>query len=414
MEMETKTATEQSTTEHYILFRDDSDAASRIGTQRVTYSGAVVCYGECSDTAAYVWRSVGKMTDDQAEYARGRLRMEFKRKLREAELREVLDKEARREQQIDVLQGDRPFQDYRRKLVILLSMPTLMDLWQRPGGEGIHNPLKAAVGMWKNEVAESLVAPLPSPEKLLRDFKTILAKQQLTPFQQEVLDACAEIVKLVKTADGCEEENAVATVRPKSKPKDKPQKPKKPRKKRESKYEDAVQEYLLALREGVMRSAIPSSKVANLSSMVIAERLKDDERFSGAKLKSIEHHVRHSEAWKNRRETLKQVYDNKTFGERILKKQALPPEIKAVVRRSEKYEAPVEECLASLRNLALLENTAREVYNEIVNDLTATSLAEYLHENYDQFKKLKIDSIASGVRSSQAWLERRVETLALE
>ena len=176
-------------TRHYVLFRDDSNAAARIGSRRITDSGIKVSYHEGCDTAAYVWRCVGKLTDGQAEYARGKLRMEFNKKLREEELEGMLDKETRRKLQIDVLRGDRPFQDYRRQLVMLLSLPTLMDLWQCKDYDAL-DPLRLAATVWKIEATDSLIAPPCSPEDEIRNFKVFLGKQKLTPFQKEVLNTC--------------------------------------------------------------------------------------------------------------------------------------------------------------------------------------------------------------------------------
>lgn len=117
------------------------------------------------------------------------------------------------------------------------------------------------------------------------------------------------------------------TRRPTNKLKNQSTRPKKPRKKRHSKYEDAVKDYLkslvtLALEDS---SKFVLDQVATLSAKVIAEHLKkNDERFAQAKINCIEDRVRRTNAWKNRKETLKPVYNTRTLQNPLPRNESLP------------------------------------------------------------------------------------------
>ena len=201
--------------EHYILFRDESVVASRIGTTRITGSGVKIAYGsaggseECDcgycenyDLAAYVWCGAGKLTGRQAGFVLDKLRMEFKRRWRiEAEAQQNLNKESEKPLRIEVFQGGR----YRKtNIIALLALPTLMDLWSRKGGESLNNPLQVAACAWIIEASDAAGSSTSLENRLLQ-FKMFLVEQELTltPFQREVLATCVRITNLVSGADGC-------------------------------------------------------------------------------------------------------------------------------------------------------------------------------------------------------------------
>ena len=102
-------------------------------------------------------------------------------------------------------------------------------------------------------------------------------------------------------------------VEEKPKPKNETAQPKKRRRIRVKKYEVPVAEYLINLREEVLVGIVPSAKVANLTAMDIAECLAKKDEFKNLKIDSIEQKVRRSEAWRNRNETFKPIYDTATF-----------------------------------------------------------------------------------------------------
>ena len=100
------------------------------------------------------------------------------------------------------------------------------------------------------------------------------------------------------------------------KPKNTPSLPKKPRKQRLKKYEVPVTEYLAALKQSILEGYTPQATVVNLSYKDIAKALAKADGFSEQQIESIEHGVRHTEAWKNRKETLKEIYDTAAFRNR--------------------------------------------------------------------------------------------------
>jgi CRISPR/Cas system-associated endoribonuclease Cas2 len=94
--------------------------------------------------------------------------------------------------------------------------------------------------------------------------------------------------------------------------KSKSSKPVKLRKERYKKYEALVEAYLEYLKKSVLEGDTPSASVANLSYKEIAKVIAKTDGFSDIQIESIEHRVRHTEAWKNRKETLKKIYDTAT------------------------------------------------------------------------------------------------------
>jgi len=187
----------QSATDFYVLFRDDSIVES----MRITKSGVKVDYGEDGDTASYVWRHVGKLTDAQARYCQDKIRLEFKRRFRVESEAGKLDKAAKLKIHIAVLPNDE--QDpkkYKGKYIVLLSFPNLVSLWQRPNRETIGNPLFCAVWRWWLEVSDS--TDLFDLKKTVSDFNFFLSGQDLSPFQQDVLTTCADIIDRIQNACG--------------------------------------------------------------------------------------------------------------------------------------------------------------------------------------------------------------------
>lgn len=113
----------------------------------------------------------------------------------------------------------------------------------------------------------------------------------------------------------------------------------KPRKRGKSKYEEAVKDYLDSLvkeaKEDPSRYIL--ARVENLSASDIAEHLKKrDSRFSKATVKSIEDRTGRTEAWKNREETLKEIYDTKTLNNPLPRNEPLPNSVHVVKKPSKK------------------------------------------------------------------------------
>jgi hypothetical protein len=94
-------------------------------------------------------------------------------------------------------------------------------------------------------------------------------------------------------------------------------KPTNTRRGRDKKYEAPVEEYIVNLREAVLDGSVPSARVANLTSMDIAEHIIKQEGFKNNLITSIEQKVRKTVAWKKRHETLKAVYETGTFINRL-------------------------------------------------------------------------------------------------
>lgn len=108
------------------------------------------------------------------------------------------------------------------------------------------------------------------------------------------------------------------------------------RKKRTSKYEDAVKGYLddLAVQVKEEPNGFICAKVMNLSAQDIAEHLKRrDERFANPTIDSIKDRIRRTEAWKNRKETLKEFYNTRTFNNPLSINEPLPHGMSVVNNR---------------------------------------------------------------------------------
>ena len=186
------------------------------------------------------------------------------------------------------------------------------------------------------------------------------------------------------------------------------------RKKKSSKYEDAVEERLHNLKNGVLQGEI-SVKIAmkQVSIKAFAKHFKENsELFGDAKIDTIEQYVGRSKAWKNRHHILQEVdgtkppsiseaYDIRTYRDGV-------SEINC---DRERYEEHVEAFLVKFRREALLKKTDIVLYNSAARNLSPKSVAGHL-KTLEPFKKTDITSIETGIKHSNAWRNRR-ETLEI-
>lgn len=132
--------------------------------------------------------------------------------------------------------------------------------------------------------------------------------------------------------------NSKQTPQSADKSKNKPIQSKKPRKKRQSKYEDAVDDRLRKIIEGVKKGMITSDDFVTLiTPKNFAKNFKEnDDRFKIPSLESIECQLRHSKAWINRKEMLKTVYDTPTLNNPLPCTEPLPNGVHPVKKPSKK------------------------------------------------------------------------------
>ena len=248
----------------------------------------------------------------------------------------------------------------------------------------------------------------PSEDVLVR---LILKYRALSPNQKELLDFATDIVHDLRQFLGISNVPPIANAT--ESPKNKPTRSKKPRKPRQSKYEDAVEERLKNIVEGVNKDYISSVEFENHTTVKsIAKYLRDnDDRFKDIKIKTIEQYVRRSDAWKNRMETLQRCYGippprlDEVYDMTKYKEEDERPPVSDVDCSRKEYEVPVEEYLANLKHSELLGKITRDEYISAVTNLTPKIIAKQLKEQ-EQFKDIEIGSIVKGVEFSDAWRNR--------
>lgn len=433
----------QSATEHFVLFRDLSEPKSRLLSEPGLLLG---------DMASYAWADVGKLTGLQAKIVRTKLAQEFD---------ELFEKEARdngwRCSDMNApYRSSRPLKIPRkdRSFVELLSLPTLRDIWQHVDHDSSTCLLELTAVIWNAKTFGSKYELWVSGEGFSQEeielfFKSSIADQKLTPCQQEILKKCADIASRVRETDDMDKlaEKAGSAPAPgsrrikgasrqpqtfvASKQTDKSSHSQTSRKPRESKYEDAVENYLRNLVDAVNRGEKPQAFAINLSSRDIAEALHKTKQFKyirkgvefETKIESIEDKVRRTDAWKKWQKQGKQeflsgvepprldaVYDQREFDPST----GLPDGVDKV-DRNEEYDAPVEDFLRALHNKVLTKKMTHEKYCATVSTLTPEVIAKRIKTqgNYPAFEKRSISTISTGVEYSTAWINR-MEILDVE
>jgi len=99
-------------------------------------------------------------------------------------------------------------------------------------------------------------------------------------------------------------------------------------------YENPVMDYLIDLRESVLAGRIPSARIANLTALEIAEYLKKkDPTTFWAKITSIKQKIGRTDAWDQRKETFRPVFETGTFINRHNTNSAYQDEVEVQRKR---------------------------------------------------------------------------------
>ena len=134
--------------------------------------------------------------------------------------------------------------------------------------------------------------------------------------------------------------------------------------------------------------------------------------FQKAKIESIEDRVGRSDAWKNRNDTLKEIYDSRPpsleefYDIRTIDMNSGCPDCVSEVEHNREHEDIVEEYLRQLHNRVLLGKiTSAEYYSEAAN-LSPKDVAKWLKTSNPAFKGKSPENIEAGVLYSNSWRNR--------